>query len=214
MTIELKINDNIPNFTLPLSDDSLFNSEELKKKLYIIYFYPKDNTPGCTNEAKDFSSLKKDFDEIDAEIIGISKDSIKKHKNFIEKQLLKIKLASDEEGNVIESFGVWVEKKMYGRTYMGIERSTFIVSSEKKILEIYRSIYDQGVEPKIFLNDFFALSSCFVLGGFIVVHLAVEPSFFKDNPINFWSWNFEAINIIYYVYPVYFLNEKNSIWPL
>ena len=140
MTIELKINDNIPNFTLPLSDDSLFNSEELKKKLYIIYFYPKDNTPGCTNEAKDFSSLKKDFDEIDEKIIGISKDSIKKHKNFIEKQLLKIKLASDEEGNVIESFGVWVEKKMYGRTYMGIERSTFIVSSEKKILEIYKKV--------------------------------------------------------------------------
>ena len=132
MTIELKINDNVPNFTLPLSDDSLFNSEELKKKLYIIYFYPKDNTPGCTNEAKDFSSLKEGFDEIDAEIIGISKDSIKKHKNFIKKQGLKIKLASDEEGNVIESFGVWVEKKMYGRTYMGIERSTFIISSEKK----------------------------------------------------------------------------------
>ena len=140
MTIELKINDNIPNFTLPLSDDSLFNSEELKKKLYIIYFYPKDNTPGCTNEAKDFSSLKEDFDEIGAEIIGISKDSIKKHKNFIEKQGLKIKLASDEEANVTESFGVWVEKKMYGRTYMGIERSTFIVSAEKKILEIYRKV--------------------------------------------------------------------------
>ena len=140
MTIELKINDNIPNFTLPLSDDSLFNSEELKKKLYIIYFYPKDNTPGCTNEAKDFSSLKEDFDEIDAEIIGISKDSIKKHKNFIEKQDLKIKLASDEKGNVIESFGVWVEKKMYGRTYMGIERSTFIISNEKKILEIYKKV--------------------------------------------------------------------------
>ena len=140
MTIELKINDNIPNFTLPLSDDSLFNSEELKKKLHIIYFYPKDNTPGCTNEAKDFSSLKEGFDEIDAEIIGISKDSIKKHKNFIKKQGLKIKLASDEEGNVIESFGVWVEKKMYGRTYMGIERSTFIISSEKKILEIYKKV--------------------------------------------------------------------------
>ena len=75
MTLELKINDNIPNFSLPLSDDTLFNSEELKKKLYIIYFYPKDNTPGCTNEAKDFSSLKKDFDTIDAEVIGISKDS-------------------------------------------------------------------------------------------------------------------------------------------
>ena len=140
MTLELKINDNIPNFTLPLSDDSLFNSEELKKKLYIIYFYAKDNTPGCTNEAKDFSSLKKDFDKIGAEVIGISKDSIKKHKNFIEKQGLKIKLASDEEGNVIENFGVWVEKKMYGRTYMGIERSTFIISSNKKILEIYRKV--------------------------------------------------------------------------
>ena len=111
MTLELKINDNIPNFSLPLSDDTLFNSEELKKKLYIIYFYPKDNTPGCTNEAKDFSFLKKDFDKIDAEVIGISKDSIKKHKNFIEKQDLKIKLASDEDGKVIESFGVWVEKK-------------------------------------------------------------------------------------------------------
>ena len=83
---------------------------------------------------------KINFDEIDAEIIGISKDSIKKHKNFIDKQGLKIKLASDEEGNVIESFGVWVEKKMYGRTYMGIERSTFIISGEKKILEIYKKV--------------------------------------------------------------------------
>ena len=89
---------------------------------------------------QDFSSLKEDFDEIDAEIIGISKDSIKKHKNFIEKQDLKIKLASDEKGNVIESFGVWVEKKMYGRTYMGIERSTFIISGEKKILEIFKKV--------------------------------------------------------------------------
>ena len=80
------------------------------------------------------------MDKIDAEVIGISKDSIKKHKNFIEKQDLKIKLASDEEGKVIESFGVWVEKKMYGRTYMGIERSTFIISSNKKILEIYRKV--------------------------------------------------------------------------
>ena len=140
MTNELKINDTIPTFVLPLSDDTLLDSKELKKKLYIIYFYPKDNTPGCTNEAKDFSSLKKDFDKIDAEVIGISKDSIKKHKNFIEKQDLKIKLASDEEGKVIESFGVWVEKKMYGRTYMGIERSTFIISCDKKIMEIYRKV--------------------------------------------------------------------------
>ena len=140
MTNELKIDDIIPTFVLPLSDDTLLNSKELKKKLYIIYFYPKDNTPGCTNEAKDFSSFVEKFKKLDVDVIGVSKDSIKKHLNFIEKQSLKIKLASDETGEVIESFGVWVEKKMYGRSYMGIERSTFIVSRNGKILEVFRKV--------------------------------------------------------------------------
>ena len=140
MTNELKIDDTIPTFVLPLSDDTLLNSKELKKKLYIIYFYPKDNTPGCTNEAKDFSSFVEKFKKLDVDVIGVSKDSIKKHVNFIEKQSLKIKLASDETGEVIESFGVWVEKKMYGRSYMGIERSTFIVSRNGKILEVFRKV--------------------------------------------------------------------------
>ena len=140
MTNELKIDDTIPTFVLPLSDDTLLNSKELKKKLYIIYFYPKDNTPGCTNEAKDFSSFIEKFKKLDVDVIGVSKDSIKKHVNFIEKQSLKIKLASDETGEVIESFGVWVEKKMYGRSYMGIERSTFIVSRNGKILEVFRKV--------------------------------------------------------------------------
>ena len=80
------------------------------------------------------------FKKLDVDVIGVSKDSIKKHLNFIEKQSLKIKLASDETGEVIESFGVWVEKKMYGRSYMGIERSTFIVSRNGKILEVYRKV--------------------------------------------------------------------------
>lgn len=140
MTNELKIDDTIPTFVLPLSDDTLLNSKELKKKLYIIYFYPKDNTPGCTNEAKDFSSFVEKFKKLDVDVIGVSKDSIKKHLNFIEKQSLKIKLASDETGEVIESFGVWVEKKMYGRSYMGIERSTFIISRNGKILEVFRKV--------------------------------------------------------------------------
>ena len=140
MINELKIDDTIPTFVLPLSDDTLLNSKELKKKLYIIYFYPKDNTPGCTNEAKDFSSFVEKFKKLDVDVIGVSKDSIKKHLNFIEKQSLKIKLASDETGEVIESFGVWVEKKMYGRSYMGIERSTFIVSRNGKILEVFRKV--------------------------------------------------------------------------
>jgi peroxiredoxin Q/BCP len=138
MTNELKINDKIPTFSLPLSNDTLFDSNDLKKKLYIIYFYPKDNTPGCTNEAKDFSSLVEEFRKINVEVIGVSKDSIKKHLNFIEKQGLKIILGSDESGEVVEKFGVWVEKKMYGRTYMGIERSTFIVSSDRKVIAIFR----------------------------------------------------------------------------
>ena len=140
MTNELKIDDTIPTFVLPLSDDTLLNSKELKKKLYIIYFYPKDNTPGCTNEAKDFSSFVEKYKKLDVDVIGVSKDSMKKHLNFIEKQSLKIKLASDETGAVIESFGVWVEKKMYGRSYMGIERSTFIVSRNGKILEVFRKV--------------------------------------------------------------------------
>jgi len=140
MTNELKINDTIPTFSLSLSDDTLLDSNDLKKKLYIIYFYPKDNTPGCTNEAKDFSSLIEEFKKINVEVIGVSKDSMKKHLNFIEKQDLKIILGSDESGEVIEKFGVWVEKKMYGRTYMGIERSTFVVSSDRKIVEIFRKV--------------------------------------------------------------------------
>ena len=138
MTNELKINDKIPTFSLPLSNDTLFDSNDLKKKLYIIYFYPKDNTPGCTNEAKDFSSLVEEFRKINVEVIGVSKDSIKKHLNFIEKQDLKIILGSDESGEVVEKFGVWVEKKMYGRTYMGIERPTFIVSSDREVIAIIR----------------------------------------------------------------------------
>ena len=140
MTNELKINDKIPTFSLPLSNDTLFDSNDLKKKLYIIYFYPKDNTPGCTNEAKDFSSLGEEVRKINVEVIGVSKDSIKKHLNFIEKQDLKIILGSDESGEVVEKFGVWVEKKMYGRTYMGIERSTFIVSSDRKVIAIFRKV--------------------------------------------------------------------------
>ena len=140
MTNELKINDTIPTFSLSLSDDTLLDSNDLKKKLHIIYFYPKDNTPGCTNEAKDFSSLIEEFKKINVEVIGVSKDSMKKHLNFIEKQDLKIILGSDESGEVIEKFGVWVEKKMYGRTYMGIERSTFVVSSDGKVVEIFRKV--------------------------------------------------------------------------
>ena len=140
----LKIGDKIPKFSLNLSDDTVINSRNLIGKTYVIYFYPKDNTPGCTNEAKDFSCLFKDFEKLNVEIIGVSKDSIKTHQNFIEKHKLKIKLGSDLEGKVIEKFGVWVEKKMYGRIYMGVERSSFLISDMGRIENIWRKVKVKG----------------------------------------------------------------------
>ena len=146
----LKIGDKIPKFSLNLSDDTVINSRNLIGKTYVIYFYPKDNTPGCTNEAKDFSCLFKDFEKLNVEIIGVSKDSIKTHQNFIEKHKLKIKLGSDLEGKVIEKFGVWVEKKMYGRIYMGIERSSFLISDKGRIENIWRKVKVKGHAKEVY----------------------------------------------------------------
>ena len=150
MTKTLKIGDKIPKFSLNLSNDTIINSKNLIGNTYVIYFYPKDNTPGCTNEAKDFSSLFKDFKNLNVEIIGISKDSIKTHQNFIEKHKLKIKLGSDQEGKVIEKFGVWVEKKMYGRIYMGVERSSFLISDKGKIENIWRKVKVKGHAKEVY----------------------------------------------------------------
>ena len=96
-------------------------------KYLVLYFYPKDDTPGCTNEAKDFSDLKADFEAANAAILGISRDSLTRHQKFIEKHGLQIELGADESGTVCDAYGVWVEKNMYGRTYMGIARSTFLI---------------------------------------------------------------------------------------
>lgn len=146
----LKIGDKIPKFSLNLSNDTVINSKNLIGKTYVIYFYPKDNTPGCTNEAKDFSCLFKDFEKLNVEIIGVSKDSIKTHQNFIEKHKLKIKLGSDLEGKVIEKFGVWVEKKMYGRIYMGVERSSFLISDMGRIENIWRKVKVKGHAKEVY----------------------------------------------------------------
>ena len=146
----LKIGDKIPKFSLNLSDDTVINSRNLIGKTYVIYFYPKDNTPGCTNEAKDFSCLFKDFEKLNVEIVGVSKDSIKTHQNFIEKHKLKIKLGSDLEGKVIEKFGVWVEKKMYGRIYMGVERSSFLISDMGRIENIWRKVKVKGHAKEVY----------------------------------------------------------------
>ena len=150
MPKKLEIGDKIPKFFLNLSNNTVINSKDLIGKTFVIYFYPKDNTPGCTNEAKDFSCLFKDFEKLNVEIIGVSKDSIKTHQNFIEKHKLKIKLGSDLEGKVIEKFGVWVEKKMYGRIYMGVERSSFLISDKGKIENIWRKVKVKGHAKEVY----------------------------------------------------------------
>ncbi len=135
----LKIHSKAPNFKLPNQDNQLVELNALKKNI-ILFFYPKDNTPGCTLEAISFSNFLGKLQSLDYQVFGISKDSIKKHQNFIQKQKLTVDLLSDEEGKVCESYGVWVEKSMYGKKYMGIERTTFLINSKKIIVNIWPKV--------------------------------------------------------------------------
>ncbi len=144
MNKKIEIGDKLPTFSLPLSNDKTINNKDLLGKRFILYFYPKDNTPGCTNQAKDFSNKLKDFKKLKTEVIGISKDSLKAHKSFIKKHNLKILLGSDEEINIIKKFGVWVEKNMYGRKYMGIQRSTFLIDENSKIFFSWEKVKVKG----------------------------------------------------------------------
>ncbi len=144
MKKKCKIGDKVPEFKIPLSNGNFLETKNLKGKKYILYFYPKDNTPGCTNQAKDFSSNISELEKLNTQVIGISKDSIETHNKFIHKHALKILLGSDEEGKVLEKFGVWVEKNMYGRKYMGIERTTFLISETTKIEFIWEKVKVKG----------------------------------------------------------------------
>ena len=111
---------------------------------HVIYFYPKDDTPGCTNEAKDFTSALPELRELGVDVIGISPDTAAKHDKFIAKHELGITLAADEDHAAAEAFGVWVEKSMYGRTYMGVDRSTFLVDGDGKVVEAWRKVKVKG----------------------------------------------------------------------
>lgn len=130
-----------PDFTLPANggggDVSL---SALSGKFVVLYFYPKDDTPGCTKEAIGFTHAKSEFDALGAVIVGVSKDSVAKHDKFIAKHELDVVLGSDESGAMIEDYGVWVEKNMYGKKYMGIERATYLIGPDGKILEIWRKV--------------------------------------------------------------------------
>jgi peroxiredoxin Q/BCP len=140
----LEIGKNAPRFTLP---DTFGNKVALKDflgKKVVLYFYPKDNTSGCTMEANDFKANIKKFEKLNAVVLGVSKDSQKSHQKFVEKFDLPFTLLSDEETKVIQKYGVWKEKSMYGRKYMGVERSTFIIDEKGKLIKIYPKVKVKG----------------------------------------------------------------------
>jgi len=136
----LKVGDKAPAFKLKNQDAKLISLSDLKGKPIVIYFYPKDDTSGCTKEACNFRDEFPKFGKMKAEIIGVSADSVESHKKFAEKYKLPFNLLSDDKKEVVEKYGVWKEKNMYGRKYMGIERTTFIISAAGKISKIFSKV--------------------------------------------------------------------------
>ncbi|RAZ83590.1 peroxiredoxin [Cereibacter johrii] len=133
-----------PDFTLPRDGGSSVSLSGLRPGKVVVYFYPKDDTSGCTLEAQEFTALAPQFAEIGTTVIGISKDSVKSHDKFCAKHGLGIVLASDEGATTAEDYGVWKEKNMYGKTYMGIERSTFLIDGEGRIARVWRKVTARG----------------------------------------------------------------------
>lgn len=140
----LREGDRVPAFSLPADSGGEIGHDSFPGKWIVLYFYPRDNTSGCTLEAVNFSAMAVDFKKAGAEIIGVSPDSVKSHCNFITKQQLTIPLLSDQDHQVIEAFGAWVLKKMYGREYYGVERSTFLIDPDGVIRHIWRKVKVKG----------------------------------------------------------------------
>jgi peroxiredoxin Q/BCP len=136
----LNVGDKAPDFKLPTDGGGTLALKDLKGKKVVLYFYPKDDTPGCTTEAQGFRDAAKNFDKAGAVIVGASKDSVARHDKFKAKYDLPFHLVSDEEGTLCESYGVWVEKNMYGRKYMGIQRATFLIDEKGVIREIWPKV--------------------------------------------------------------------------
>ena len=134
----------VPDFRLPRDGGGETGPADFAGRTLVLYFYPKDDTPGCTTEALEFSARIEDFDAAGAVVFGISKDSVRSHDRFRDKHGLRVILLSDETGAVLERFGVWKEKSMYGRTFMGIERSTFLVGPDGTVARVWRNVKVPG----------------------------------------------------------------------
>ena len=135
--------DKTPDMTIEASDGSRVNIATPRQPL-VLYFYPKDDTSGCTREAQDFTALAPEFAKAGVKVIGVSRDPMKKHDKFIAKYDLSVPLASDEDGRISDAFGTWVEKSMYGRKYMGMERATYLIGADGKVLKAWRKVKVPG----------------------------------------------------------------------
>ena len=135
--------DKAPALTTPLSDGTSLDLAAPGGPL-VLYFYPKDDTSGCTREAQDFTSLAADFAKAGTKVVGVSRDDMKKHDKFIAKYELAVPLASDADGAISDAFGTWVQKSMYGRKYMGMERSTFLIAADGRLVKEWRKIKVPG----------------------------------------------------------------------
>jgi thioredoxin-dependent peroxiredoxin len=144
MAKSLQTGDSAPDFTLPGDGGSTISLAGLRGRKVVLYFYPKDDTSGCTLEAKNFNDSKAAFAKAGAEIIGVSADSVASHDKFKKKYGLEFALASDESKAMLEAYGVWVEKSMYGKKYMGIERSTFLIGADGKIASVWSKVKVPG----------------------------------------------------------------------
>ena len=138
MTID--IGKRAPAFSLPTDGGGKVALKDLKGRPVVLYFYPKDDTPGCTQEARDFRDAMPGFSRLKAAVIGVSRDSVERHDKFKKKHGLNFALAADTEGNACAAYGVWVEKSLYGRTYMGIERATFLIDAKGVVRGVWRKV--------------------------------------------------------------------------
>ncbi len=136
----IEVGTQAPDFCLPNQDDVEICLRDLRGRWIVLYFYPRDNTPGCTTEACDFTEAEPEFSDLNAVILGVSADSTKKHRNFIEKKSLGITLLSDESTQMMQQYGVWQLKKNYGREYMGIVRTTYIIDPEGIVAAVWEKV--------------------------------------------------------------------------
>lgn len=139
------VGDTMPDITLETPDGTTVKPSDFAGAKLVMFFYPKDSTPGCTTENKDFSALKSEFDKAGVALLGVSKDTPQRHRNFIAKQNLRAPLASDpEENGLADALGIWTEKKNYGRTYMGMVRTTYLVGADGKIAQVWNKVRVKG----------------------------------------------------------------------